>query len=50
VLAAADQPIDLAVVGPLGVVAWVVIAAIVVAMVLAGAFREERLPVEPAGA
>lgn len=50
VLAAAGQRIDMAVVGPLGVVAWVVIAAIVVAMVLAGAFREERLSGEPAGA
>lgn len=54
VLAAAGEKVDLAVVGPLGLVAWAVIAAIVVAMVLAGAFRDARMSARlgerPAGA
>ncbi|WP_261164592.1 CPBP family intramembrane glutamic endopeptidase [Microbacterium sp. Marseille-Q6965] len=47
-LAAAGERPDMAVVGPLGVVAWVVIALIVVVMVLAGAFRPSRLE-QPVG-
>jgi len=42
VLAAAGEPVDLAVVGPLGVVAWGVIAAIVGVIALAGGFRDAR--------
>lgn len=52
VLADAGRPIDLAVVGPLGLVAWaviavIVIAVIVVAMTAAGAFRGDRTDAQP---
>lgn len=40
-LAAADAPLDLAVVGPLGVVMWGVIAVVVVVLVLTGQFGRE---------
>ncbi|OCG76590.1 CPBP family intramembrane glutamic endopeptidase [Microbacterium sediminis] len=54
VLAEAGQPIDLAVVGPLGLVAWAVIAVIVAVMTAAGAFRDAgtdaQLGERPAGA
>lgn len=48
VLAAAVAAPDLAVVGPMGLVAWGVIAVVVVVLVLAGAFRTDRLaPADP---
>lgn len=40
-VASASHEPDMAVVGPLGVVAWAVIAVIVVVLVLTGQFRRE---------
>ena len=37
----AGAPLDLAIVGPLGVVAWAVVAVVVVVLVLTGQFRKE---------
>lgn len=43
ILVAAGESIDMAIVGPLGVVAWLVIAAVTALLALAGQFRPARL-------